>query len=66
MNLQWRKSTHSGGVSDEHCVEIGRLSLVAGGVAVRDSKDPDGGHLTLTVSQFGALLDEIKRTTCNA
>jgi hypothetical protein len=58
--VQWRKSSHSGGANDEQCVELGRLSP---GIGVRDSKDPDGGHLTLTVGEFAALLARIKRTT---
>ncbi|WP_173098319.1 DUF397 domain-containing protein [Actinomadura verrucosospora] len=47
MSVQWRKSTYSGGVNDEHCVELGRLGAGAG-IGLRDSKDPDGGYLTLT------------------
>lgn len=58
MNVQWRKSTRSSGVNDEHCVELGRLSF---GIGVRDSKDPDAGHLTLTVAQFVGLVDQIKQ-----
>ncbi|OLT17415.1 hypothetical protein BJF79_17840 [Actinomadura sp. CNU-125] len=58
MNVQWRKSNHSSGVSDEHCVELGRL---VEGVGVRDSKDPSAGHLSLTTSEFAGLVDEIKR-----
>ena len=38
--LQWRKSSHSG--SGNNCVEVASM---AAAVAVRDSKDPDGGHL---------------------
>ncbi|RAY12610.1 DUF397 domain-containing protein [Actinomadura craniellae] len=57
MTVQWRKSSHSGGADDEHCVEAGRL---APGIGVRDSKNPSGGHLTLTAAQFTALLDRIR------
>ncbi|MFC6882202.1 DUF397 domain-containing protein [Actinomadura yumaensis] len=57
MIMQWRKSSLSGGADDEHCVELGRL---ARGVGVRDSKDPEGGHLALSVAQLGALLRQIK------
>ncbi|WP_067466137.1 DUF397 domain-containing protein [Actinomadura macra] len=42
-NAQWRKSTHSGPNGGE-CVE---LVGIAGAVAVRDSKDPDGSVLLL-------------------
>ncbi|WP_165488476.1 DUF397 domain-containing protein [Actinomadura formosensis] len=58
MIVQWRKSTHSGGANDEHCVELGRLSP---GIGVRDSKDPDGGHLTLSVVEFASLIERVKR-----
>lgn len=44
-SLDWRKSSLSNDGSD--CVEIARLPD-RGGVAVRDSKDPDGGVLTCT------------------
>lgn len=58
MIVHWRKSTHSGGISDQQCVELGRLVQ---GVGVRDSKDPDAGHLRLTPAAFAALLDGIKQ-----
>ncbi|MGP4025155.1 DUF397 domain-containing protein [Actinomadura sp. 3N407] len=58
MIVYWRKSSYSGGISDQQCVELGRL---APGIGVRDSKDPGGGHLRLTVAQFAALVDGIKR-----
>jgi hypothetical protein len=58
MNVQWRKSTHSSGVNDEDCVELGRLSS---GIGVRDSKDPGGGHLTLSVAEFAGLIEQVKQ-----
>lgn len=60
MAFQWRKSTHSSGVNDEDCVELGRL-VSGAGIGVRDSKDPDGGHLTLSVAKFAGLIGQIKR-----
>lgn len=60
MNMQWRKSTHSGGANDQHCVELGRLAH-EDGIGVRDSKDPDTGHLALTATQFATLLQQIKQ-----
>ncbi|QKW33466.1 DUF397 domain-containing protein [Actinomadura sp. NAK00032] len=60
MNVQWRKSTHSSGVNDEDCVELGRLSPGAG-IGVRDSKDPEAGHLALSVAQFAALIEQVKQ-----
>ncbi|MFC9973112.1 DUF397 domain-containing protein [Spirillospora sp. NPDC127200] len=58
MTIQWRKSSHSGGASDSACIELGRLTR---GIGVRDSKNPQGGHLGLTTSQFTQLVAEIKR-----
>jgi hypothetical protein len=58
MPVQWRKSTYSSGVNDEHCVELGRL---ADGIGARDSKDRQAGHLVLTSTEFGVLLSWIKR-----
>ncbi|MEU8344032.1 DUF397 domain-containing protein [Spirillospora sp. NPDC048832] len=60
MNVQWRKSTHSSGVDDQHCVELGRLEPGAE-IGVRDSKDPDGGHLALALAQFADLIEQVKR-----
>ena len=58
MIVKWRKSSYTGGANDNQCVELGRLAL---GIGVRDSKDPDGGHVTLTAAQFAALLNHIKQ-----
>ncbi|GAA1809754.1 DUF397 domain-containing protein [Actinomadura chokoriensis] len=63
MKIQWRKSSHSGGVNDQHCVELGRL-VPGVGIGVRDSKDPDAGHLTLSVAQFADLVEQITRRPC--
>ncbi|NVI89177.1 DUF397 domain-containing protein [Actinomadura sp. BRA 177] len=60
MSVQWRKSTHSGGADDQHCVELGRL-VPGAGVGVRDSKDPDGGHLILSLAQFAGLIEQVKQ-----
>ncbi|GAA1780096.1 DUF397 domain-containing protein [Actinomadura chokoriensis] len=60
MIIQWRKSSHSGGANDEQCVELGRLAPGAG-IALRDSKDPDGGHLTLSVAQFAGVIEQVKQ-----
>jgi hypothetical protein len=60
MNIVWRKSSYTGGANDHQCVEVGRLSAGAV-IAVRDSKDPDGGHLTLTAAQFTGLIKQVKQ-----
>ncbi|HEV7931933.1 MAG TPA: DUF397 domain-containing protein [Actinomadura sp.] len=36
------------------------VARVTGSVATRDSKNPEGGHLTFTVEAFGAFLAEVK------
>ncbi|GAA4227506.1 DUF397 domain-containing protein [Actinomadura meridiana] len=58
MNTQWRKSSYSGSANDDVCVELGRL---ASGIGVRDSKDPDGGHLTLNADEFAELVGRLKQ-----
>lgn len=60
MIVQWRKSSYTGGVNDNQCVELGRLAA-GNGIGVRDSKDPGGGHLTLTSGQFTDLISQIKQ-----
>jgi hypothetical protein len=54
----WRKSSYSGG--GNNCVEVAQ----AGGspaVAVRDSKNPDGGHLIFGAAAWKAFTTDIKR-----
>jgi xanthine/CO dehydrogenase XdhC/CoxF family maturation factor len=55
--ITWRKSTHSDETGG-HCVE---LAAFPHAVAVRDSKAPDAGHLTLTPRTFADLLSRVKR-----
>ncbi|TDD30542.1 DUF397 domain-containing protein [Actinomadura sp. KC06] len=50
----WRKSSHSSDGTSGQCVEIAGLSGVVG---VRDSKDPEAGHLELTPNAFRKLLE---------
>jgi hypothetical protein len=54
--LQWRKSSYSG--SGNNCVEV---ASVAGACAVRDSKNPDGGHLVFDAEDWEAFISGIKR-----
>jgi len=51
-DAQWRKSDRSGPYSD-NCVEV---AFVGDGVAVRDSKNPDGGVLLFTQSEWDAFV----------
>ncbi|MER7754790.1 DUF397 domain-containing protein [Kitasatospora sp. NPDC097643] len=48
---RWRKSSHSGG--NGACVEI--ATPVAGAVAVRDSKDPEGPRLHFSAEAWNAF-----------
>ncbi|MEV5568940.1 DUF397 domain-containing protein [Spirillospora sp. NPDC052269] len=52
MSNQWRKSSHSDDAGG-HCVEIAALR---GQLAIRDSKAPGFGHLTLAPGAFADLL----------
>ncbi len=52
----WRKSSRSE-TRPEHCVEVADAGRA---VAVRDSKDPDGGQLALTRRDMGSLARGIK------
>ncbi|WP_084219868.1 DUF397 domain-containing protein [Spirillospora albida] len=53
----WRKSSHSGGTGGE-CVEVASSPRCVG---VRDSKDPEGGHLALSREAFRVLVADLKR-----
>ena len=58
MIVQWRKSSYTGGINDNQCVELAPLKQ---GVGIRDSKNPEAGHLTLTPAEFATLVRSIKR-----
>lgn len=62
MTITWRKSGRSDGVDDKACVELARL---AEGVGIRDSKNPAGGHLSLTLDRFAALLSRARHDDLN-
>ncbi|WP_433792615.1 DUF397 domain-containing protein [Actinoplanes sp. CA-252034] len=51
----WRKSRRSS--DDGTCVEV---AVVAGGVAVRDSKNREGGALKFTYAEWVAFIGGIK------
>lgn len=51
----WRKSSYSG--ANGACVEV---ALAAGSVAVRDSKNREGGALVFGASAWRALVAEAK------
>ncbi|WP_035276055.1 DUF397 domain-containing protein [Actinoalloteichus caeruleus] len=51
----WRKSSRS--TNKSACVEI---ATDPRGAAIRDSKNPSGGILTLTATQYGQFLAAVK------
>jgi hypothetical protein len=53
----WRKSSHSGPEGGD-CIEV--AALYEATVGLRDSKNPGGGHLHLSVPAWQALLSSIK------
>ncbi|HEU5155929.1 MAG TPA: DUF397 domain-containing protein [Streptosporangiaceae bacterium] len=59
--IVWRKSSHSGTQSESECVEVAGLPARAGrAIGVRDSKDPAGPYLTLTLDDFRTLVTRLK------
>jgi hypothetical protein len=52
MSAAWRKSSYS--TNGGNCVEVARN--LPGVVAVRDSKNPDGPALVLTIGQWRAFV----------
>jgi hypothetical protein len=57
--IEWRKSSHSGGVNDEACVELAGMDNEI--IAVRDSKAPDGPLFAFSATAVSDLLKRIKR-----
>jgi hypothetical protein len=55
-DVVWRKSRHSGAVGN--CVEL--ASLVGGGVAVRNSRYPEGPALVYSRDEIEAFLNGAK------
>jgi hypothetical protein len=56
-NAVWRTSTYSSS-NGGNCVEVARN--LPGAVAVRDSKDPEGGALVVTLAAWQALVAGIR------
>ncbi|WP_190817816.1 DUF397 domain-containing protein [Saccharopolyspora pogona] len=51
----WRKSSYSN--PNGNCAEVGRL---AGGAAIRDTKDRDAGYITADRAQWRSFLTAVK------
>ncbi len=56
--ITWRKASRSGN-SGGNCVEVG-ISTNSSVVLVRDSKNREVGHLTVTREAFARFLRELK------
>ena len=52
--LQWRTSSFSNGNDGSECVEV--ASLADGGMALRDSKNPNGDVLRFTAGEWSAFV----------
>ncbi|TDC68483.1 DUF397 domain-containing protein [Actinomadura sp. GC306] len=52
---KWRKSSRSN--SEQECVQVAQVPAAIG---IRDSKNPEGGHLTLARTAFADLLNRVK------
>jgi hypothetical protein len=53
----WRKSARSSG-GGQNCVEV--AANLPGIVAIRDSKDPDGGVLRFSPDQWNTFIENIR------
>ncbi|CAL9341401.1 hypothetical protein SUDANB6_00276 [Streptomyces sp. enrichment culture] len=51
LDVSWMKSRHSN--AEGNCVEV---ALVEGGIALRNSRDPDGPALVYTAAEVAAFL----------
>ncbi|GHD25256.1 DUF397 domain-containing protein [Streptomyces longwoodensis] len=52
LGVRWIKSTHS--AAEGNCVEVAALD--GGGVALRNSRDPEGPALVYTPAEVAAFL----------
>ncbi|MGW2815544.1 DUF397 domain-containing protein [Streptomyces sp. NPDC001415] len=58
-SLRWFKSSYSDNGGD--CIEVATNLVDSRGVAVRDSKNPNGPSLILTEAAFTGLVEFAKR-----
>ncbi|GAA3736956.1 hypothetical protein HDA32_005503 [Spinactinospora alkalitolerans] len=56
-SASWARSSYSGATSS-NCVEWASLPS---SVALRDSKNPEAGHLSLAAPEWSAFLTAVKR-----
>ena len=58
----WRKSSYSG--TQGNCVKV--ATNLPGIVAVRDSKNPDGGMLIFSLDEWKAFIAEVQTTASDS
>lgn len=56
VSARWRKSSYSGGGKD--CVEVADVSS---GTLVRDSQQPELGHLPFASADWSAFVSSLKK-----
>lgn len=56
--IVWKKSSRSNGGAGSNCVEVG--SGDHGPILVRDTKDRDGGTLSVSRASFARFVDSVK------
>jgi hypothetical protein len=57
-NVVWRKSSRS--TAGNQCVEVGRVDTSGGTHVIRDSKNPDRGHVIVGPAVWKAFMARIK------
>ncbi|MFR9722852.1 DUF397 domain-containing protein [Streptomyces sp. MS19] len=60
LGATWKKSKRSG--SESQCVEVSDMISPHAGIAIRDSKNPDGPALLLDSSAFRAFITDVCRS----
>ncbi|MFJ5675301.1 DUF397 domain-containing protein [Streptomyces sp. NPDC093097] len=55
----WKKSSYSGG-SESQCVEVAEISGTHSGIAIRDSKDPQGPALVFSAGGWSTFISAVR------
>ncbi|HVK21179.1 MAG TPA: DUF397 domain-containing protein [Actinokineospora sp.] len=56
VEVAWRKSSRSGAGNNDNCVEV---ASIPPSTAVRDSKNPDGGQLSVPTAGWRVFLSTL-------
>jgi hypothetical protein len=60
VNAPWRKASYSGSTGGGDCVEVAAVAALTPRIAVRDSKNPAHGTLTLSPEAYAAFIDHVR------